>query len=133
MVRQGLVKGIAVDGGPRNLRHEQHRWRNQHGVIEVSHQFTDVILCARSICKREKVEQLDEHATVAFDVRIPSDDRQHTAEQDAYMKDARQRQATVVLSRFALHPGLLRFGAEFASETESERPVLWASHYPHEP
>ena len=95
MVRHSQVKRVTVNGGPRNFGHQQHRRRNQHRVIEISYQLTDVILFARAVCESEKVNQFNEHASVVIDIRIPSDDRQYAAEQDANVKDARQPQTIV--------------------------------------
>src|SRR5271169_3172227 len=96
----------------------------------LSHSRSRVSFRGNGAVSQSRLKQLNEHATVVIDVRIPSDDRQYAAEQDANVKVARQRKAIVVLPGFALHSGLLRFTAESADKTEPERPVLWASHHP---
>ena len=70
---------------------------------------------------------------VTVDIGVARADWDEAGHPDADVKNARQRQAAIVLPRLARRPGLLRFDTESAAETESEGPIPWAAHDPHEP
>lgn len=130
-VGEGEVERVGGHRRPGAVRDQQHRRREERGVVDVGDELAEIELPTLAVGDGDQAERSAVHATGAADVGVGAEHRQDACHVDPHAGQAGDRVGGVELPGSEAHPRLIGSHPDLAAEPCGERVVPWSADHPH--